>query len=428
MIVDTYYSILSGLFVYNSNHLDDISKYYEPWKARVFNGDYEGTFEFIKNSYYSGFINNIFPEINDNYSFYNKTLVKHLTSKKCTNTQSNFKKCKLVINHKEIIDFKIDFIDVYLFPHDIGVFSFKVKLIEENFNEETVSDFSNKIRLLYSEIKMLNGELLNLKSFVEKYIFKGIDYNRNWVSYNPQLKSYHQINIHEDLSFSKRKYLIFDIGNASPIGTSIGDSDYAPSDNYFNNQIENNMINIFNNWSALALFDTFTRISVNYKDEFRVWEYNYFNLYVHSLYVKFFLFATSNKLSDVTIVNNETKKIRDEFIEFINDEFHSSVSHKFLPNQIINKLHYSLGIVEEVNNMEIKVKRINDYLHEKRAKKLNIVISLLAFLSIFSSIFDFSEWLISLGYPKEYMFPYTSLGVLSLIIIIMLIVFLRKDE
>ena len=116
----------------------------------------------------------------------------------------------------------------------------------------------------------------------------------------------------------------------------------------------------------------------------------------------------------------------DEFIEFINDELHSHVSYKFLPNLIIEKLHHSLGIEVEVDKMEVKVLRINEHFQEKREKRLNIAISLIAALSIFSSLYDFSEWGVAIGLPKELMFPYISIGV-AILIFVGIYVVLRKS-
>ena len=215
----------------------------------------------------------------------------------------------------------------------------------------------------------------------------------------------------------------------SPLGTSKGGKLLSPSKTYFETQMTENLVTVFDNWSALSLFDTFTRVSNKFQDEYRSWEYNYFNIYIHCLYSKFFLYLTSTKLSDITIVNKETAAIRDEFLEFINDELHSHISYKFLPNLLTEKLQNSLGIDKEVENMETKVQRINEHFQEKRENTLNIVISIIAFLSVFSSLYDFSEWMIKIGYPENYMFPYTSIFTgISIFSIILILIFRRANK
>lgn len=419
------------MFNYQPNDINysQLNKNYQPWQNRIFDGDYESTFNYLKYSYYKNYINNIFPEISEkdiNIIRHNGFL-QHLTYTNCIENSEKYKSIEIHIKKDRKVKFDIEYIDLYLFPHNIGIFSFKLVLHEEYQNLNDISDFSNKVRLLYSNIQLPQEREVSLKDFFENQILDSVRLDPDWDSYNPQLKSYIQIDLKGETDEETRNKLIFDLGNVSPLGSSEGKGILAPSQSYYNEQLSNNLISIFKNWSALSLFDTFTRISNDFKDEYRSWEYDYFNIYIHSLYTKFFLYLTSSKLSDVTIVNKETANIRDEFIEFINDELHTHVSYKFLPNLITKKLHNSLGIEQEVERMGTKVLRINEHFQEKRDKTLNIAISLIAFLSVFSSLYDFSEWGISIGYPKELMFPYTSISV-GLIIFIVILILLKKKH
>lgn len=76
-------------------------------------------------------------------------------------------------------------------------------------------------------------------------------------------------------------YILYDMGNVSVIGSAKGVGIFAPSESYLKEQLANNKISVFKNWSALALYDTFTRISTDFPDTFKSWEYDYFNLYIH---------------------------------------------------------------------------------------------------------------------------------------------------
>lgn len=428
--VNSFYIILSGLFIYNPEDINksNLEKDYQPWQNRIFDGKYESTFNYLKFSYYNNYINNIFPEINEpnkekRTSF---QLLEHYTYTDCIKNPNKYKGIEAKLSPDNSVLFDMNCIDLYLFPHNIGIFSIKLSLQDEFRTIENISNFSNRIRILYSNIKLPQENEVSLKLFFEKRILNSIKLDPKWDSYNPQLKSYIQIDLDNDMEEEERNQLIYDLGNISPLGSAKGKGGLAPSKQYYNNQISDNLISVFDNWAALTLFDTFTRISNNFPDEFRSWEYDYFNVYIHTLYSKFFLYLTSSKLSDVTTVNKETAAIRDEFIEFINDELHSHISYKFLPNLITEKLHQSLGIEIEVAKMETKVLRINEHFQEKREKTLNIAISVIAFLSVFSSLYDFSEWGISVGYPRNLMFPYTSVAI-GLIIFGTIFFILRKN-
>ncbi|MBC8146422.1 MAG: hypothetical protein H8E98_00380 [Bacteroidetes bacterium] len=431
--VDSFYIILSGLFIYQKKDINErnLNNNYIPWQNRIFDGNYSQTFNHLKYSYYDIYLNNIFPEVNEPSKERRSELglLEHYTYKECIDKPEKYKGAKIVINTDKTLFFNIDFIDLYLFPHNIGIFSIKMTLQDEFQSIENISDFSNKIRLLYSNIQLLEGNEISLKHFFEQRIDDSIRLELNWDSYNPQLKSYIQIDLNNDLKHDERNQLIYDIGNVSPLGTSKGGKLLSPSKTYFETQMTENLVTVFDNWSALSLFDTFTRVSNKFQDEYRSWEYNYFNIYIHCLYSKFFLYLTSTKLSDITIVNKETAAIRDEFLEFINDELHSHISYKFLPNLLTEKLQNSLGIDKEVENMETKVQRINEHFQEKRENTLNIVISIIAFLSVFSSLYDFSEWMIKIGYPENYMFPYTSIFTgISIFSIILILIFRRANK
>ena len=430
-MLNSSYVILSGFFANKDEDIDNnlLNKDFYEWQNRIFDGDYKSTFQYLKSSYYSNYLNNIFPEVNEPSSAKRKQfdLLEHYTFKDIVENRDNYKGIEVSINPKKKALFDIDFIDLYLFPHGIGIFSIKVQLQSNYQNIIDASDFFNAIRMLHTSIRLPNDKSeVTLKSFVEKRVLKSIELSADWDSYNPQLKSYIQIDIEGSMTSEERNHLIYDIGNISPLGSAEGKGFLAPSPEYYEQQISENLISVFNNWSALTLFDTFTRISNDFPDRFKSWEYDYFNVYIHTLYSKFFLYLTSSKLSDVTVVNKATADIRDEFIEFINDEFHSHVSYKFLPNMIVEKLHNSLGVNVEVDKMETKVLRINEYFKEKREKTLNIAISVIAFLSVFSSLYDFSEWGISVGYPRELMFPYTSITI-GLVIFGAIFFILRKN-
>ncbi|MBA7582021.1 hypothetical protein ES708_23940 [subsurface metagenome] len=268
------------------------------------------------------------------------------------------------------------------------------------------------------------GECVSLKDLLRNQILGDLNLEDNWTVYNPQLKLYSQIDLEEEIPGKEMDYLLYDMGNVSIIGSAKGDGIFAPSESYLKEQLANNKISVFKNWSAIALYDTFTRISIDFPGTFKSWEHDYFNLYIHCIYIKFFMYLTNSELSDVTIVDKRTEKIRNRFIEFINDYHHSHISYKFLPNLLQDKLIYSLEIQSEIEKMETKIQRINEQFQEKREKSFNIALIVITLLSVFSSIYDLSEWTVSMGVENEFIYPVPSIT--SGIIIFLLIYLIFK--
>lgn len=427
--LNSSYIIITGLLKFEEKSVDlkCLKDNYVHWKERIFDGDYEGTVKHLNNSYYDSYLNNIFPEINNSEKFkvFSKDSLNHLTHKDFIDSNQKY---SVKIDEKENVEFSIDFADLFLFPHEIGIFSIKLLLNDEAFlNIGSVSGFINQIRKL-DTILDIEGKQLSLKQFIESRIINCLSPEENWITFNPQLKSYIMIDLKDEVDQDELDCLLYDIGNVSKIGSSKGLNVMAPSKEYMSELLANNKISVFKNWSALSLFDTFTRISINFKDEYRSWEYDYFNLYIHCLYLKFFMYQTNTELSNVTRVTNQTEQIRDEFINFVNNYYHSHISYKFLPDLLQDKLLSSLEVPSEIERMEAKIKRINEYFQEKREKSFNKALILITLLSIVSVFYNLSEWIVSLGYPESWMYPNTSVGIAVVTIIIIYYVLKRKKR
>ncbi len=423
--INSFYTIVSGLFRFDQKSMDEegLWESFTNWRDRINGGDYETTFNYLNHSYYDSYLNNIFPEIRFNESQLQKfhpRILNHITLKDCLSEKKYLKDLELKIKENQSIKFDIEYIDLYLFPFEIGIFSFKTIIKEEKLTLGLVSDFLNKIRHLDTLISLEDkGEYISLNDFMRNQILGDLNLEDKWTVYNPQLKLYSQIDLEDKIPEKEMDCLLYDMGNVSVIGSAKGEGIFAPSDTYLKEQLTSNKISVFKNWSAMALYDTFTRISIDFPDTFKSWEYDYFNLYIHCIYIKFFMYLTNSELSDITIVDKRTEKIRNRFIEFINDYHHSHISYKFLPDLLQDKLLYSLEIQSEIEKMETKIQRINEQFQEKREKSFNIALIVITLLSVFSVIYDLSEWTVRMGVKREFIYPVPS--IISGIIIFLLI-------
>ncbi len=426
--VESFYIIVCGMFKYDTKAINqkEFWSLYTHWQNRINKGDYQATFNYFNSSYYDGYLNNVFPEIRHDKSRRDELdpkFLNHLTNKSLIKNRLDI---GLMINSEKTVSCFIEFADIYLFPHGNGIFSIKLSLDDDNLNLGKISDFINKVRQLNSIVKIDKKEI-KLKDFIDDIIFKPLNSKEDWTYYNPKLKSYNIIDVKKQISEDELNYLLYDMGNVAPIGSAKGDGVYAPSDEYLKNQMENNKLSVFKNWSAISLFDTFTKISWTFPDTVKSWEYDYFHIYIHCLHLKFYMYLTNSKISDVTIVTKETENIRDDFIEFINDYYQTQISYKFLPDLIQDKLLYALEIHSEIQMMETKIQRINEHAQEKRERNMNFVLMVITFLGVFSLIHDLSNWIVKMGSPIDVVFPWISSGIGVAIITSIFILFkLRK--
>lgn len=433
--INSFYTIVSGLFRFEQKRVDEkgLWESFTNWRERINGGDYEPTFNYLNHSYYDSYLNNIFPEIRFDESQLNKfhpKILNHLTLKDCLENKEYLKNMDLKINNDRFIKFNIEYVDLYLFPQEIGIFSIKVSIqYSKSMTVGIVSDFLNKIRHLNSQVSLFNNEnFISVKEFLENHILRHLHLEDNWAVYNPQLKLYSLIDLKDKIPEKEMDYLLYDMGNVSIIGSAKGKGIFAPSDTYFKEQLTGNKISVFKNWSAMALYDTFTRISIDFPDTFKSWEYDYFNLYIHCIYIKFFMYLTNSELSDVTIVDKRTEKIRDRFIEFINDYHHSHISYKFLPDLLQDKLLYSLEIQSEIEKMETKIQRINEQFQEKREKTFNIALVVITLLGVFTVIYDLSEWVVRIGVKKETVYPIPSITFGVIVFLLIFLIFKIKKK
>lgn len=200
------------------------------------------------------------------------------------------------------------------------------------------------------------------------------------------------------------------------------------SEVYFQKQIEDHGLDLFESWFALILNDTFVRISNGQVDPFRRWEKDYVSVYLYQLALKNYLSRVNSKLASVTGLKRSIRKTKDEFIEFLNDTQFNRISTKFLPNILYEKLNNSLGVKEEMVILEKKLDRINDHLKEKREEAFNTALIIITMLSVFTVVLDVSLWFEKIGFLGDRLWPMGSLVTAGVIVLLILVFFLFRTK
>lgn len=320
--------------------------------------------------YYSSFINCLFPsEKNLNqFSEYTESFTLNLNT-------------FILVDGKSIL---IDYLDLFLFPENHMVYCFKCNLTAYSYDE--IIHINNSLR--ETEIEKI-GFLLDILNKI-----------CNSHCYNLGNKFKLFTVLEHSLDFSD-KYtsdnMLYELGSCSPIGTSVGtgaNPSLQPSESYLKQIISNNKISVFENWSALCLFDTFT---VLHKGEVYLynWEFRYFRLlYIHSLFLKSYL----GEINKEFYIEKKGRDLENVFFEF-NKHFNlKQISYNFLPQLIYDKIRQGLNIEHELTDISFSIEQ--DYIkkQEKRQlqeavsdKRTNRALFIVAILAAFTAVWDGSE-------------------------------------
>ena len=134
------------------------------------------------------------------------------------------------------------------------------------------------------------------------------------------------------------------------------------------------------------------------------------------------MYSFNSKIKDVSAVNRQTKQLRTEFIEFVNDYHLAYVSYKFLPNLLYDRFNQGLEIEKELERMEVKIDRIHEAVEEKKSNQMNKLLFFISLLSIISVLTDLSQWLNQMGVPERIIYAPT---VPAIMIVIMIVIAYR---
>jgi hypothetical protein len=320
----------------------------------------------LEGIYYPAFINCLFPSGSNKDEFSDE--IKSYSKK---------------INDVLLVDeykVPITYLDLYCFPQSLIIYCFKCdmsgftidQIIKLNYEIretklENLNFLSGTLSKLSCDGKLNRGNKLKLFSITESNIKYPNGYNSD--------------------------HLLYDIATCSPVGTAIGSGQIPslqPSAGYFKEILERHKISVFDNWSALGLFDSFALVYNGDIYKYN-WESIYFRLlYIHSLFIKNYLVKIS---SEFQLGLNKVTTLENKFHEF-NKHFNlKQISHNFLPQLIYEKIRIGFNIENELTEIKHAIDRDHRLREEKREKKVNVALFIVAMLTVFTAIKDGSEWI-----------------------------------
>jgi hypothetical protein len=414
------YAIFCGVIRTKKGCLSEISEIpgLIPWQSHLFNdnsinNEYSDPsfsrslkcIEELDEYYYPGFVKCLFPgkgaeTVSDPARSYTYPL----------NTRHSFENKSVIINY----------IDLFFFPEDHLIYCFKCTY--QDLTLEEIGDLNNLIRnkkineleFVHSVIKSLAcDDCLNIGNKLKMFFCLSHDF-----TFSPGYDSDH---------------LLFDLATCSPIGTSVGEGkkpELKPSAEYYSTLMRNHRISVFDNWTAMSLFDTFTLIhrgpAYNYN-----WEFRYFRmLYVHSLFIKTFLAEASKKF----YLHKMNENLEEEFYQFDHHYNFKQISYNFLPQIIYEKIRQGLNVEQEMNDIRIAIEKDHQKRQERREieeaaneKKINYVLFIIALLTVIEAVYHGSEWVHAM-LANLYGPSLNAGSVLSLVLVYLIIYYMFKKK
>lgn len=397
-----FYSIFCGVFLYDGKK---DNKAFGPWTERI--SSPKVFYDYIAKTYYQNYFNNILKESSGEKGERASSFLEHNTLRAFLN-----KPFECEAGRKELVKISIPYFDCFLFSDGIGIFCFKVECAAgQSITYEGVSQLLGFLRNPLANI-ISENRTQTITQFIQQQIELGYHLPTDWNKYINQLKLYTIINDPSKKGFTEDEDItLFELSHAMPIGTIRSGMSDKPTDAYYNQILNAHSISVYDNWKAISLLDSFTRLSCDFADPYKSWELDYFHIYIHCLYSKFQLYYFNSQLTDLLQFNKKTQSIRDRFVEFVNDYSLPYISYKFLPNLLYKKISASLEVKEEQEAMEKKIERINETYQNKKSKQLNTLLVVISILSLASVFNDISQWLVNLGASTDLVYnPITIVG------------------
>jgi hypothetical protein len=290
--------------------------------------------------------------------------------------------------------FTSDFQELYLFPDGTGIFS--ISILPDDFTLKGASNLINKARDFSSKVSSISNpeKRVAFHAWISEHILGGIPLVGDKINADEYSGSKFKVFAVYDVDESSvaenynRKEVLFELGTNARLGTIRNQDYFAPSEQYYNQIMDENCFSAFRNYDMLALMDSFTVLGTgNYQTlesgnymRFNNWSKVYFALYIYNLYLRYSLFRfNANYLKDPV-------KYRGQFEEFLNYYNLKHISFNFLPNIIFEKMRHALGVEDEIEQFEKRLKNLAQSIQEQQEKRQAFLLTIISVLSSLDAI------------------------------------------
>jgi len=355
-----YYSLFCGVFLYQD--IDLSTKEFVTWKSRLTAP--EGLFSYLKKTYHTNYFNHVFEEDADQKGDSLNPLLYHQTCASLLTTSLTFN-----IKDQPAI-FQLTYFDRYIFSDGIGIYAIKVEFHpHQEPTYAAIDALIRNFRNLDSSI-ICDDRTVKLSDLIYEILSPGLTFPPDWDKHISKLKHYTIINDRLQSNFNEEgERTLFELAHAMPLGSVITRSNESPTQEYYQKVIREQSIEVYANWKAISLLDSFTRLSVQFEDIYQSWELDYFHIYVYCLYCKYRLHHFSDQWANASLSKKKAFQLKEKFLSFISDYSSSTISYKFLPNLLFEKMSASLEIQEELTGVEKKMNRLMEVAESKEVTR-----------------------------------------------------------
>ncbi|MFI3301855.1 MAG: hypothetical protein SNH35_01320 [Rikenellaceae bacterium] len=341
------------------------------------------------NIFYEGFVDSMLPvEDRKANSVYGKLSHMELSLNKSFSLDLN-------PSGDRRIEFMLKNIHLFILPFNVTLFAIEIESDEVELNDLTLAHFKLRNVMQYHCDKQIqdSGYLTLIKpltNLCSKDINGEVNFSDLGHTGN-KLKIYQIINC-EDISDNT----LYEVGTLSPIGSVADHTNInSPSDEYFKNAIETYRISVFRNWKVLNLFDTTTILRMGDRPAegvFDQWSSSYFRLvYLHCLYQKTLLFGINQQFRAASV---NRKRIGD-LVQLMKEQesyyAFSKISYNFLPQMMYDGILQGFDVEGERQQLKYYLDQEMEKQRESSNDMLNIILTFIALLSVFSAIYDTSS-------------------------------------
>lgn len=311
--------------------------------------------------------------------------------------------------NQHTVDVSVPNITFYQAPFGLALFAIRVD-IDASANDITaaISRLRSVDTLAESNADFVTLVLDPLMELYRKYAIAaatiaGKDNSscyQSLVEYGNKLKAF-QIAVidYSEWDNESSDKMLFELGTLAPIGSYNPEDDYSSSKSYFDSIMNNGKVSVFNNWKALALFDSFTMLGHNISENTVAnWIENYFGMiYISELFVKFYLFRLNN---DFRINHKNAGKLLEQFDDFEYSCWFDNVSYNFLPRLVQRSMEQGLEILTEKERLYQMIAQRKNSREERDNQRMNNLLFYLTLFTTFSMVWDASS-LFNEMYPFE---------------------------
>jgi len=402
----------------------------------------EGVRDIQKRFFYPEFVDFCYA---DSYGNACVRFVKHVNSKMQITIQGNN------------IQYEIKEITLYLMPFNIVMYSIHLEQETPDLNDCTTLLYSLRTIDSYSEIHQTFADkaihpLIEVYTLLKK---RFPNYVTDIIENGNKLRIFQVINSRDSemraLPIEERDQVLYQLATVSKI-TQPGEVDeFSASEMYFNKIIKQSKISVFQNWSGMALMDTFTIHSFNAENHLlNNWTDSYFRMiYIHAIYQKSYLFNLNMRfrkilkqsvsswnsiLQSINLKKTAVGRLVDEYEEFEQKCCFHKISYNFLPLEIASAIDRGLNIKEEMQQLYKIIDKENKRKEEVKDNTVNTLLFSLSMLTLFSAIWDINS-MIDKMYPyKDYMdneprgYRIVALLLLLAVSILLFLIYKRKKN